>query len=222
MPVKAATFKFDLAVFRRIRMGSYRLDRSATYLARTRLNAAEQPELQPAALIPIGGDPMDSEGSIPASTPEEDAASAVRQWLAENPRPNAGSVRILADHKTVVVYWKGDPPADLQQFVASQPVPVTIRKAAYSRAELVATARSLMAANKGVITAAGPNHDFSAVWITLSSKAPQTALAALRTQSAIPVESGGVLDIMSRPARHPPKRHGRRGRMPGDGRGSQG
>lgn len=54
-------------------------------------------------------------------TPEEDAASAVMQWLAENPRPNAGSVRTLADHKTVVVYWKGDPPADLQQIVAAQP-----------------------------------------------------------------------------------------------------
>ena len=37
---------------------------------------------------------MDSEGPIPASTPEEDAASAVRQWLVENPSPDAGRVRI--------------------------------------------------------------------------------------------------------------------------------
>lgn len=138
-------------------------------------------------------------------TPEEDAASAVMRWLAENPRPNAGKVRILADHKTVVVYWKGDPPADLQQIVAAQPVPVTIRKAIYSRAELVAAARSLVKANMGLVTAAAPNHDLSGVWITLSSKAPQTALAALRTQSAVPIESGGVLDITSGPGRTSPR-----------------
>ena len=142
--------------------------------------------------------PRDPEGLVPGEvqpTPEEDAAQAVMQWLTENPDTNAGSVRILDDHKTVVVYWKGDPPAELQEFVASQPVPVTIRKATYSRAELVAAAKSLMAANKGVITAAAPNHDFSGVWITLSSKAPSTALAAVRAQSAVPIESGGVLDI---------------------------
>ena len=74
-------------------------------------------------------------------------------------------------------------------------MPVTIRKATYSRDELVAAAKALMDANRGVITAAGPNHDLSAVWITLSSKAPQTALEAVRTQSTVPVESGGVLDI---------------------------
>jgi hypothetical protein len=74
-------------------------------------------------------------------------------------------------------------------------VPVTIREAIYSRAELVAAARSLMEANKGVMTSAGPSHDFSGVWITLSSKAPQTALAAVRAQSPVPIEFGGVLDI---------------------------
>ena len=117
------------------------------------------------------------------------------RWLVENPSPDAGKVRILDDHKTVVVYWKGDPPADLQQIVAAQPVPVTIRKATYSRDELVAAAKALMDANKGVITAAGPNHDLSAVWITLSSKAPQTALAAVRAQSPVPIEFRGFLDI---------------------------
>ena len=74
-------------------------------------------------------------------------------------------------------------------------MPVTIREAIYSRAELVAAARSLMEANKGVMTSAGPNHDFSGVWITLSSKVPQTALAAVRAQSPVPIEFGGVLDI---------------------------
>jgi hypothetical protein len=141
---------------------------------------------------------MDPQGPVPGEvqpTPEEDVAQAVMQWLDENPRPNAGSVRILDDHKTVVVYWKGDPPADLQQFVAGQPVPVTIRKAAYSRAELVAAARSLMEANRGVLSSAGPNHDFSGVGITLSSKAPPAALAAVRAQSAVPIEFRGVLDI---------------------------
>lgn len=52
-----------------------------------------------------------------------------------------------------------------------------------------------MKANKGVVTSAGPNTDFSAVGVTLSSKAPQTALAAVRAQSEVPVESRGVLDI---------------------------
>jgi hypothetical protein len=99
--------------------------------------------------------PRDPEGLVPGEvqpTAEEDAADAVMRWLTENPDTNAGSVRILDDHKTVVVYWKGDPPAELQQVVASQPVPVAIRQAIYSRAELVAAARSLMAANKGVIS----------------------------------------------------------------------
>ncbi len=142
--------------------------------------------------------PRDPEGLVPGEvqpTAEEDAADAVMRWLTENPDTNAGKVRILDDHKTVVVYWKGDPPAELQQIAASQPVPVTIREAIYSRAELVAAARSLMEANKGVMTSAGPSHDFSGVWITLSSKAPQTALAAVRAQSPVPIEFGGVLDI---------------------------
>ena len=142
--------------------------------------------------------PKDPEGPVLGEvqpTPEDEAAQAVMEWLTENPDTNAGSVRILADHKTVVVYWKGDPPAELQQVVASQPVPVAIRQAIYSRDELVAAARSLMDANRGVISSAGPNHDFSGVGITLSSKAPQTALAAVRAQSAVPIEFRGVLDI---------------------------
>ena len=68
--------------------------------------------------------PRDPEGLVPGEvqpTAEEDAADAVMRWLTENPDTNAGSVRILDDHKTVVVYWKGDPPAELQEFVASQP-----------------------------------------------------------------------------------------------------
>lgn len=141
---------------------------------------------------------MDPQGSVPGEnqpTPEEDAAQALMQWLAENPRPRAGSVSVLNDHKTVVVYWKGDPPADLQQFATSQPVPVIIRKATYSRAELLGAARSLMDANPGVVSSAGPSDDFSGVGITLSSKAPQTALAAVRAQSAVPIEFRGIRDI---------------------------
>ncbi|RZT26485.1 hypothetical protein EV649_0230 [Kribbella sp. VKM Ac-2569] len=146
----------------------------------------------------MGGDPKDPLGPVAGEvqpTPEDEAAQAVRQWLDDNPMPNAGSVCLLRDHKTVVVYWKGDPPAELQQFVARQPVPVTIRNATYSRAELVAAARSLMEANKGVLSSAGPNHDFSGVRITFWSTAPQTALAAVRAQSVIPIESHGALDI---------------------------
>ncbi|MFI5697488.1 hypothetical protein ACIA58_36860 [Kribbella sp. NPDC051586] len=142
--------------------------------------------------------PRDPEGPVPGEvlpTAEEEAAQAVMQWLTENRDTNAGSVSILDDHKTVVVYWKGDPPTELQQVVASQPVPVSIRQAPYSRDELVAAARSLLEANKGVISSAGPNHDFSAVSISLSSKAPETALATLRAQSAVPIEFRGVQDI---------------------------
>jgi hypothetical protein len=151
--------------------------------------------------------PKDPEGPVPGEiqpTPEDEVAQAVMQWLTENPNTNAGSVRILDDHKTVVVYWKGDPPAELQQFAASQPVPVTIREAIYSRAELVAAARSLMGASRGVLSSAGPNHDFSGVAITLWSKAPETALAAVRAQSPVPIEFRGTLDIRRT------GRHGRR------------
>lgn len=142
--------------------------------------------------------PKDPEGLVPGEvqpTAEEDAADAVMRWLTENPDTNAGSVRILDDHKTVVVYWKGDPPAELQEVVASQPAPVGIRQATYSRAELVAAARSLMESNAGVLTSAGPNSDFSGVGITLSSKAPETAPAVVRAQCAVPIEFRGVMDI---------------------------
>lgn len=148
--------------------------------------------------------PRDPEGLVPGEvrpTAEDDAAQAVMQWLTENPDTNAGSVRIFDDHKTVVVSWKGDPPAGLQQVAASQPVPVAIRQAIYSRAELEAAARSLMESNKGVLTSAAPSHDFSGVAITLSSKAPQTALATVRAQSPVPIESQGVLDITYGPGR---------------------
>ncbi|MFC6157178.1 hypothetical protein [Kribbella jiaozuonensis] len=67
--------------------------------------------------------PKDPEGPVLGEvqpTPEDEVAQAVMQWLTENPDTNAGSVRILDHHKTVVVYWKGDPPTDLQQIVASQ------------------------------------------------------------------------------------------------------
>jgi hypothetical protein len=117
------------------------------------------------------------------------------QWLDDHPRPNAGTVSITADHKNVVVYWKGDPPADLQQFVSGLPIPVAIRKAAYSRAELVAVAVSLVEANHGVVTSAGPNDDFSGVGVSFSSKALPIALAAVRAQTAVPVESRGIQDI---------------------------
>jgi hypothetical protein len=144
------------------------------------------------------GAPKDPLGPVAGEvqpTPEDEAAQAVMEWLHEKPRPNAGSVRILGDHKTVVVYWKGDPPAELQQLVADLPVPVTIRNAVYSRDELVAAARSLMQANKGVLTSAGPNDDFSGVGVSFSSKAPPTALESVRAQSAVPIESRGVRDI---------------------------
>jgi hypothetical protein len=51
MPVRAARFKFDLAMFGGIHRGSHRLGRPAAQVARTRPNAAElQPELQPRGL----------------------------------------------------------------------------------------------------------------------------------------------------------------------------
>ena len=59
----------------------------------------------------------------------------------------------------------------------------------------MAAARSLVEANKGVISSAGPNDDFSGVGISLSSKAPETALAALRAQSEVPIEFRGVRDV---------------------------
>lgn len=87
-------------------------------------------------------------------------------------------------------------------------MPVTIREATYSRVELVTAARSLIDANKGVMTSAGPNHDFSAVAITLSSKAPETATASVKAQSPVPIEFRGVPDIM--PATHAPRWNARR------------
>ncbi|MFG1819832.1 hypothetical protein ACGFIF_39170 [Kribbella sp. NPDC049174] len=127
------------------------------------------------------------------------------QWLDENPDVNAGKVRILEDHKTVVVYWKGDPPAGLLDFVTSLPVPVSVRKATYSKAELMAAARVLKRDNPGVVSGAGPNRDYSAVRITLSKKvpAPETMLAALRARGLVPIEFGGVEEVVSLDGRTP-------------------
>jgi hypothetical protein len=179
-------------------MSRVRLGRALLVVAATVAVAMLASSANAAVAIQQGGDPKDPQGPVAGEvhpTPQEDVASVVMQWLDDNPSPNAGTVSITADHKNVVVYWKGDPPADLQQFVAGLPIPVAIHKAAYSRAELVAAARSLLEANHGVVTSAGPNDDFSAVGVSFSSKAPPTALAAVRAQTAVPVESRGIQDI---------------------------
>jgi hypothetical protein len=144
---------------------------------------------------------MDFKDSVPEPTPEEEVAQALMQWLTDNPNPNAGTVCLRDDRKTVVIYWKGDPPADLQRLATSQPIPVAIRQATYSKVELVTVARWLIGNHRGVISSAGPSNDFSGVGITLSSKAPQTALAAVIAQSPVPIEFRGVMDIRSGPGR---------------------
>ncbi|GAA3600981.1 hypothetical protein GCM10022235_86170 [Kribbella ginsengisoli] len=128
-------------------------------------------------------------------TPADEAAQAVMGWLVEHPSTDAGTVRILRDRETVVVYWKGAPPAELKQVVASQVVPVAIRNAVYSRTELVAAAWALMRANRGVVNSAGPNSDFTAVGFTIRPDAPESAVEAVRAGSAVPVEFRGVEDI---------------------------
>ncbi|MGW6197001.1 hypothetical protein ACWF0M_12715 [Kribbella sp. NPDC055110] len=151
--------------------------------------------------ISQGGDPKDPSGPISGEllpTPEETTAQALMQWLSLNPNTSVGGVRILDDHKTVVVYWKGSPPPALQDFASTLPVPVTSRGAAYSKDELVAAGHEVMRENPEV-TSAAPSRDYSGVTITLSSKtaAPATTLTTIRAQSAVPIVLRGIEDINS-------------------------
>ncbi|WP_327640796.1 hypothetical protein OHB24_21105 [Kribbella sp. NBC_00482] len=127
----------------------------------------------------------------------ETAAQALMALLEENPSASRGGVAVAEDRKSVVVYWKGDPPASVKSFAAGQPVPVVFRGAAYSQAELMAAAWSLLEENKGVVTSAGPSSDYSGVAIGLSSKvpAPEAAVAALKAHAAVPIEFIGIEDI---------------------------
>lgn len=150
--------------------------------------------------IRLGGDPRDPTGPVKGEvlpTPVETAAQALMALLEENPSASRGGVAVAEDRKSVVVYWKGDPPASVKSFAAGQPVPVVFRGAAYSQAELMAAAWSLLEENKGVVTSAGPSSDYSGVAIGLSSKvpAPEAAVAALKAHAAVPIEFIGIEDI---------------------------
>jgi hypothetical protein len=126
--------------------------------------------------------------------PIYEAGRALSAWIADHPGdPAAGGVRILKDHNTVLVYWKGTVPPGLQSLAARQPVPVTFQPAAYSSAELAAAVHAVMVNNPDVASA-GFLSDYSGIKVTLSSKAPPNALAAVKASSTIPIVLRGIGD----------------------------
>jgi hypothetical protein len=146
----------------------------------------------------MNDDPNAPEAQIstdfPLPTQAETAAQALSAWIAENPSADMGGLRVLRDHQTVVVYWKGTAPADLRSLAARQPVPVTFRVAAYSREELMPVAKSLVSNNRDIVDSAGPSSDYCGVGVRLKSTAPSTALAEMRAASSVPIVFEGFGD----------------------------
>ncbi|MER7244639.1 hypothetical protein [Kribbella sp. NPDC000426] len=121
-------------------------------------------------------------------TPSELTADALSDWIAKNPDPDVGGVRILPDLKTVMVYWKGAPPAGLRNLAVTLPMPVTFQASPYSLADLDPIARKVLADNRDVVSSTGPSHDYSGVSVTLWSTAPLNAtIARLNKEASVPI-----------------------------------
>lgn len=141
--------------------------------------------------------PKDPEGTVPAEllpTPGATAADALSEWITENPHPNAGGIEIVRDQMSVLVYWKGTPPAALQELADRQAVPVTFKVADYSVDELIPIVKQLVSDNRDIVDSAGPSRDYSGISVTLRSKAPANALSQMRAKAGVPVVSDGVGD----------------------------
>ncbi|MFI5696472.1 hypothetical protein ACIA58_31745 [Kribbella sp. NPDC051586] len=133
-----------------------------------------------------------------------EAADVLGTWIADHPNDAAaGGVRILPDHKTIAVYWKGSAPAALQTLAASLAVPVTFKVAAYSRAELLAAAQAFASANLDTIGAVGRAPDFSGLSVLISAKAPPGTFTQLKAKSGIPLILRGTGDPTPLDARAP-------------------
>jgi hypothetical protein len=73
----------------------------------------------------------------PPPTQSQTTASTLADWIRTQFGDSAGGVGVLRDRKTVVVYWKGPPPAALRRLADDQPAPVTFQPAAFSLGELM-------------------------------------------------------------------------------------
>lgn len=136
----------------------------------------------------------ESDAERPPSDLSFKVGRTLSAWIADHPGdPAAGGVRILKDHNTILVYWKGTVPPGLQSLADRQPVPVTFQAAAYSSAELAAAVHAVMVNNPDVASA-GFLSDYSGIQVTLSFKAPPNALAAVEASSSVPIVLRGIGD----------------------------
>ncbi|MFI5712964.1 hypothetical protein [Kribbella sp. NPDC051620] len=87
----------------------------------------------------------------------------------------------------LVVYWKGEVPAELRRLADEQPVPVTFAPAAFSLGELMPVARRLMTDHSAILESTGPAKDFSGVSAWLKDDAPTAAVEALIADAGVPV-----------------------------------
>ncbi|GIM73543.1 hypothetical protein Aco04nite_35770 [Winogradskya consettensis] len=71
---------------------------------------------------------------------------------------------------SIVLPWKGAPPAEVAQLVAEQPVPVSMLDVKYSAAELLTMAKQVADANPDTVASVGPNAMYDGLEIETASK----------------------------------------------------
>ncbi|MCU7724906.1 S1 family peptidase [Actinoplanes sp. KI2] len=148
--------------------------------------ADDDPKPVSEATIPEGGEQTDAEVT----------ADNLTEWLDTHPESGLGGVSVVGG--AVTLAWKGDPPADVLQLLATEPVttPVTVAPAAYSAAELDAQAIQVADANPDTVASVGPRDDFSGLQILLQPRRttdlqPQ---ATRQISATVPVTIAGYAD----------------------------
>lgn len=120
-------------------------------------------------------------------TPAETAAYALRDWIDQHPSPTAGTVAVEDDLTNVSLYWKGAPPAELQNLASQQPAPVAVRQSRYTEAEIGAERDALMNEYRSWINYVVPTKDLNGLTVSLKPAAPSNALTTMISKKAVPL-----------------------------------
>ncbi|MEV6411445.1 hypothetical protein [Kribbella sp. NPDC051718] len=123
----------------------------------------------------------------PPPTPAQLASRVLMDWIRAHFGDTAGAVDGRRDREALVVYWKGEAPAELRRLADEQPVPVTFEQAAFSLGELMPIAKRLIGDHGAIVESTGPAKDFSGVSVWLKDDAPTAAVEALIADAGVPV-----------------------------------
>ncbi|GAA0942108.1 hypothetical protein GCM10009554_34320 [Kribbella koreensis] len=133
-------------------------------------------------------EPLPDGWITPPPTPAQTSSRLLGEWIRAHFGDTAGCVRSHRDREDLMIYWKGEAPAELHRLAAEQPVPVTFEQAAFSLGELMPIARRLMTDHRAILESTGPTEDLSGVSVRLKDDAPAaTAVEALIADAGVPV-----------------------------------